>query len=87
MRDEPLGPEVGAGLEVVDEFADELEVIGLVELGDGDGERDPVKVSLRGEGGGLADLDDAARVFLGLDEAKGGPGFLFGEEWCGRVLR
>lgn len=67
MGDETLRLEIGAGLEVLEELANDVEVVGVGELGDGDGEGDTVEVGLRGEGGGLAELDDAARVFLGLD--------------------
>lgn len=83
MGDEALRSEIRSGLEIFKELADGVEVVGVGELGDGDGEGDPVEVGLRRERGGLADVDDAEGVFLGLDEAEGGSGFLLGGEGLG----
>ena len=49
MGSETLGFEVGAGgEEFVEELADDIEVVGTGELGDGDGEGDAVEVGCQG---------------------------------------
>ena len=76
MGNEALGLEVGAGLELVEEVAYGVEILGVGELGDGDGEHDAVEVELRCERGRTADFEDALWVFLGFDEGESGSGFL-----------
>lgn len=49
MRSKTFGLKVGAGFEVVEEFADGFEVIGLGELVDGNGECYTIEMRLRGE--------------------------------------
>lgn len=80
-----LGFEVGAGLELLfEELADDVEVIGTRELGDGDGEGDAVEVGVGSEESRAADLKDFVGVLLGLEEGEGGTGFLLRGEWgCG----
>lgn len=81
MRHEALGLKVGARFEFLQVLADNFEVTGLGELGDGDGEGDAVEVGLGSERSGLADVDDAVGVVLGFKKSERGPGFLFSREW------
>lgn len=87
MGHEALGSEVGAGLELIEEVADGIEVLGVGQLGDGDGEGDAIEVGLRSERGGTTDFQDALWVLLGFEEGESGSGFLLGGEWSGGVGR
>lgn len=83
MRNETFSLKVGAGFKFLQEFADNFEVIGLRELGDGNRECNTVEVRLGSQRCSLADLDDAIRVVLGFKKSECRPGFPFRREWCG----
>lgn len=71
MGKEAFGLEVRSGLELFDEEADALVVVGRGELGNSEGQGDAVEVGVGGKGGGAADVEDAFWVRFGFEEGEG----------------
>lgn len=73
MREEAVGAEVGAGLEVFKKGADSVEGLRIGEFGDGGGESDAVEMGVGSERGSSADIDDSGRIGFGFEKGDGRP--------------